>query len=177
MDIVLLRTNRRVTRRPFFGSLSPMDLKFWKSLPGIGTIVAGGVAVGALVGWGLSKATKPAPAGPAPGPALPGPIDPATSLVLFNRFTDADLASLTAPDASGQATQTVIVQVMDALGNAQSIQVTGQRLDQSGAVLGWTGQVATQGQAGSLPANFNAGDIAGYTTNGGQTWVTSKTGA
>jgi hypothetical protein len=154
-----------------------MDLKFWKSLPGIGTIVAGGVAVGALVGWGMSKATKPAPvATPKPAP-LPGPIDPGTNLVLFSRFGDADLNTLVAPDANGQATQSVIVQVMDPLGNAQSIQVTGQRTDASGYILGWTGQVLGQLASGSVPGNFNAGDVAGYTTDGGKTWVTSKTGA
>jgi len=120
----------------------------------------------------LGSAVGTAVGGAVGGPAQPPSVGPATgALAQYNRFTNQDLLNLTAPNASGNASQLVYAQIVDGAGNAHTIQISGYMINSSGSVSAWYG---TQlGEIGSSSQTvFDASNVAGYSTDG-QTWSTA----
>lgn len=141
-----------------------------------------GLAVVGVVGYGIYAANKAKTAvatststAPVTGPvttttstALPGPIDPATNLVIYNRFTDADLTGETGL-TNGLATIVIDAQILDSTGTAHTVQITGYGA--AGATTSWYGSIV--GAATPTAATFPATEVAGISTDGGVTWLTS----
>jgi hypothetical protein len=137
-------------------------------------LIGVGVAAVAVLGYAVYQSSKAL--GTAVGTSVGGAVGGGVAsqgivfpLATYDRFTDQDLYTMTAPDQAGHAFRTVYVQILDVNGNAHTVLLQGFSFNAQGAIGAWYG--APQKEVGPTEPTItiDASNVAGYSKDG-QTW-------